>query len=124
MSTKKTKKVVDKEAKKATMDANIKPEEVELEVYEYGDAVIYCHSCNKETPVNHSAFINVSEGVKYIPLTVNNKSHLTFSCGHCGAILTLHFVPSVNPPVKDTEIINEEVRNEDISKENTAESTV
>ncbi len=98
--------------------------EEELIPYEYGDASIYCHVCGKETAVNHPGFLNVNGGVT-IPLTANNKSHLTLSCGHCGAALTLHFVSSVNPPIKDAEVISEDqTNNENLQEENKEKESV
>jgi len=95
----------------------------ELVVYDYADAAIYCHSCGKVTGIDHEGFTNVSGGVT-IPLTANNSSHLTLSCMHCSAILSLFMMPAKNPPKSEVKAEEPNNKDNDTSEDSEAERHV
>lgn len=77
------------------------PEAVEFEQYRYGDAVITCKSCGKDTHINHPMFVNVEVGAQLPTLTTDNRQFLALACEHCDASLSLHMVSAVHPPAYD-----------------------
>ncbi len=74
------------------------PPQVEFEQFRYGDAVITCKSCGKDTIIKHPMFNNVEVAVQLPPLTTDNRQFLGLACEHCDAALTLRMIPSVTPP--------------------------
>jgi hypothetical protein len=107
------------ESSEVSQDEQKEEKKLEIVSYEYGDLSVYCHVCGKETLVPDKRFQNIKGGLTF-PLMCNNAHAISLSCGHCAAILSLHFVPSVNPPQEEKEENvgkKEEIKN-DIQEEN------
>jgi len=77
------------------------PEKVEFEQYRYGDAVITCKSCGKDTYIKHPMFVNVEVAAQLPALTTDNRQFLGLACEHCDAALSLRMVAAVHPPAYD-----------------------
>lgn len=86
---------------KETSKILVPPTAEDFKQYRYGDAVITCKSCGKDTTINHPMFINVEVAAQLPALTTDNRQFLGLACEHCDVALSLHMIPSVHPPAYD-----------------------
>jgi hypothetical protein len=84
-------------------EAAVLDAEEEKEVFERGDACVFCGVCDTVSPINNENFINVKGGIQLPFLATTNRDMLSLGCPNCGAVLTLGFLASPETIEKEAE---------------------